>query len=849
MGHAIGIDLGTTNTVVAAVVDGVAVTLADDMQRRLIPSLVSFSPGGEVLVGEAARERRIIDPKNTIYSVKRLIGRPFGAPEVQYIAQRFPFKVARGEADSTLVVAQGTHYALPEISAFVLRRAKKIAEAALGGAVDKAVITVPANFNDLQRAATKLAGKLAGLEVLRILNEPTAAALAYGQAIEDAEKIAVYDLGGGTFDITLLDLNGSVFEVLATAGDTSLGGDDLDNAIAERLAEQFVRVHRFDPRNDTIALARLRIVSEAIKRELSLSAVVEQDVREVVFAPSGAPLDIHVRMSRGEFEVIASPLVDRTFEVTRQSMAAARLTTRDFKRVILVGGSTRMPIIGRRVAELFGQSPNVRVNPDEVVALGAALQANSLVRSGERSRTKRKGSGAPTLGALPPASKASPESARTPTKAGVGATGPGRIPTNRGIEAQKAPAPSPPAAWGQRPAQPSLPRAAPLPRVEPPGAEPPRAEAPRVDPAIQEAMRRFVQESSQDEPPTLQPRPKPPAPRPPRSVEEDLAAYLAGEPPPERVGDKDVSDLVGSAARDAFASENRLELTFPSMARMPADVPELDLGRREPSEPRIPSGPWAASAPARAGAGQPPQLGQDPWSAPKPPIPPPARPSRPGPLTSQPVQPVQPAQPTRSPVQAPPVQTQPLQARPAGQASADRAPLAPPARRTEREEDAARQDARRSMLAQAEGGIEAKEHSALLIDVTPLSLQVETVGGFGDVLVTANTPVPCDKTRIFRTAQDNQRTVTIRVAQGESNRFGENAYLGELLLSGLRPAPRGEVAIAVTFELDADGILNVKAKDRESGTETKATLRLFGAQTDTADIAAMMERQARHMVS
>ncbi|MDB5220642.1 MAG: Chaperone protein DnaK, partial [Myxococcaceae bacterium] len=222
MSHAIGIDLGTTNTVVAAVVDGVAVTLEDEQHRRLLPSVVSFHPSGTVLVGDSARERRLIDPENTIFSVKPLIGRPFDSDEVKAARGRFPFQFTEGAKNSTMVLARDVAYALPEISAFVLRRAKAIAEHALGGAVDRAVITVPANFNDLQRASTKIAGKLAGLEVLRILNEPTAAALAYGQSIAKAEKIAVYDLGGGTFDVTLLDLTGNVFEVLATAGDTAL---------------------------------------------------------------------------------------------------------------------------------------------------------------------------------------------------------------------------------------------------------------------------------------------------------------------------------------------------------------------------------------------------------------------------------------------------------------------------------------------------------------------------------------------------------------------------------------------------------------------------------------------------
>src|SRR4051812_25463277 len=261
MSVAIGIDLGTTNTVVAAVVDGVAVTLEDEHARRLLPSCVSFHPSGTVLVGDAARERRLIDPENTVFSVKPLIGRLFDSEEVVAARGRFPFKLSEGAKNSTMVHARDVHYALPEISAFVLRRAKAIAERALGGPVDRAVITVPANFNDLQRASTKIAGKLAGLDVLRILNEPTAAALAYGQSVAKAEKLAVYDLGGGTFDITLLDLTGNVFEVLATAGDTALGGDDIDRVLATKVALDVVNRFNVDPRTSPATAARLTFLA------------------------------------------------------------------------------------------------------------------------------------------------------------------------------------------------------------------------------------------------------------------------------------------------------------------------------------------------------------------------------------------------------------------------------------------------------------------------------------------------------------------------------------------------------------------------------------------------------------
>ncbi|MGH7295237.1 MAG: Hsp70 family protein, partial [Polyangiaceae bacterium] len=256
MAFAVGVDLGTTNTAVAAVRDGVATTLPDAEGARLIPSVVSFHPSGSVLVGRRALDRRLVDPASTIYSVKRLIGRPWGSPEVEQARGKLPFELAEGPQSATVVKARGESYALPEISAYVLKQAKATAEALLGEPVESAVITVPANFNDLQRAATKTAGRLAGLEVLRILNEPTAAALAYGPQGKDSERIAVYDLGGGTFDVTVLDLAGNVFEVLATAGDTALGGDDIDVVVAERMADDLLKKHRFDARAQPAVFGR-----------------------------------------------------------------------------------------------------------------------------------------------------------------------------------------------------------------------------------------------------------------------------------------------------------------------------------------------------------------------------------------------------------------------------------------------------------------------------------------------------------------------------------------------------------------------------------------------------------------
>src|SRR5262245_44024043 len=265
----VGIDLGTTNTVVGMVKDGQAAAIADENGDKLISSVVIVHPNGNGLVGRVAKERRLQDAKNTIYSIKRLIGRSWDSEEVRKARSRFPLEMREGPGQAALVVARGETYTLPEISAFVLRTAKAVAEVALGTAVERAVITVSANFNDLQRAATKVAGGVAVLEVLRILNEPTAAALAYGYGKSTTERLAVYDFGGGTFDVTLLDLSDNVFEVLATAGNTFLGGDDIDVAIAERMADHFLKQHRYDPRSDPLAFHRFRLAAEELKHRLS----------------------------------------------------------------------------------------------------------------------------------------------------------------------------------------------------------------------------------------------------------------------------------------------------------------------------------------------------------------------------------------------------------------------------------------------------------------------------------------------------------------------------------------------------------------------------------------------------
>jgi molecular chaperone DnaK len=674
MAGAVGIDLGTTNTVVGVVRDGVAATVADPGGFRLIPSVVSFHPSGQTLVGRTALDRRLVDAASTIYSVKRLIGRPWGSPEVEAARGKLPFELREGQSAATQVVVRGEPYSLPEISAFVLRQAKAVAEASLGEPVERAVITVPANFNDLQRAATKIAGKLAGLDVLRILNEPTAAALAYGPQGKDQERIAVFDLGGGTFDITVLDLAGNVFEVLATAGDTALGGDDIDVVLAERMADDLLKRHRFDARAQPMAFGRLRILAEALKRELSSVDQYTVSADDIVPGDRGKAVPWSFRMTRPELEWASLGIVERTFKVCQQALDAASLRAADLDRVILVGGATRMPMVARKVEQFFGRPPVVRINPDEVVALGASIQAALL------DRTKQK-----TAEAM--------QHPRIHERSVVA-----QMLTDDDLEVSDGPV-LPVVSSAKMPAAPKVP-------------------APVINVA---------------EPPSLP------------------GQFLPSAGTKELVFD--------------VPSEN---------SSAPFEI-ELQTAPAEPSRPRM-TVPGAPPPPIRP---RQPTM-QYPYETSEAPAPVAVKPERPAP---------------------PPAQA---------------APPPPP------------------------------RPAPLLIDVTPHSLGVETVGGFCDMLIDANTPVPCDRTRSFATATDNQTTVRVRIAQGESKRFDENTCLGELELAGVAPAPRGATQIAVTFEIDADGILNVKAKNVTTGQETAARIQLVGAQNDPAAMAAMAARQAAH---
>jgi molecular chaperone DnaK len=371
----IGIDLGTTNSVVAVMEGGDVTVIANQEGSRLTPSVVAFTPKGETLVGEPAKRQAVTNPGGTVYSIKRFMGRRHD--EVRNEEKMVPYQVVGGSSDSVKVRVGGKDYTPPEISAMILRKLKEAAESYLGHKIRKAVITVPAYFNDGQRQATKDAGQIAGLEVARIINEPTAAALAYGLDRKKNEKIAVFDLGGGTFDISILDVGDGVFEVLSTNGDTHLGGDDWDEALINYIADEFKKEQSIDLRKDQMALQRLKEAAEKAKKDLSFQTQADINLPFITADASG-PKHLTMTITRSQFERLTDTLFDRCRGPVLRALEDAKLKAADIDEVVMVGGSTRMPRVQQIVKEVFGKEPHKGVNPDEVVAVGAAIQGAVL---------------------------------------------------------------------------------------------------------------------------------------------------------------------------------------------------------------------------------------------------------------------------------------------------------------------------------------------------------------------------------------------------------------------------------------------------------------------------------------
>ena len=379
MGKAIGIDLGTTNSCVAVMEGNEAVVIPNAEGSRTTPSIVAFTEGGDRLVGQIAKRQAVTNPENTIMAVKRLIGRKFEDEQVQRMLKSCPYSIVGAENGDTRVRVRGRDYSPPEISAIVLTKMKEVAEAYLGEEVADAVITVPAYFDDVQRQATKDAGRIAGLNVLRIINEPTAAALAYGASeTTENQRVVVYDLGGGTFDVSILELRDGVFEVKATSGDTFLGGEDFDTRVIDHLAEMFVGEHSMDLREDKMALQRLREAAEKAKHELSTALETDINLPFVAASSDGQPLHLTTTLTRGKLEQLTEDLVSRSLDPCETALSDAGMAKNEIDEVILVGGQTRMPRIQQEVENFFGRAPSKRVDPDEVVAAGAAIQSGVI---------------------------------------------------------------------------------------------------------------------------------------------------------------------------------------------------------------------------------------------------------------------------------------------------------------------------------------------------------------------------------------------------------------------------------------------------------------------------------------
>src|ERR671926_1690172 len=377
MGKVIGIDLGTTNCCVAVLEGGTVQIIPNKEGGRTTPTVVGFTDKGERLVGQIAKRQAVTNASNTVYAVKRLIGRKFSSPEVLKMRESSAFEIVDSPNGDARVRVQSRNYSPPELSGIVLQRLKAAAEDFLGESVTDAIITVPAYFDDTQRQATKDAGKIAGLKIERIINEPTAAALAYGLGKSNVERIAVYDLGGGTFDISILEMNDGVFEVLATSGNTFLGGEDFDERIMSWMADQFLTDTGIDLRQDRLALQRLKEVAERAKCDLSTATETTINL-PCIAADASGPKHFNKTLTREEFETLVKDLVDQTIEPCLTALKDAELQPADVHKVILVGGQTRSPIVERTVEKIFGRKPSSEINPDEVVAMGAAIQGGVL---------------------------------------------------------------------------------------------------------------------------------------------------------------------------------------------------------------------------------------------------------------------------------------------------------------------------------------------------------------------------------------------------------------------------------------------------------------------------------------
>jgi molecular chaperone DnaK len=786
----VGIDLGTSNTVVAHADEGGGVrVMADEGGYKIHPSVVSFHPNGGVVVGAAAKQRKVIDPKNTVYSVKRLIGRTYNAPEVQIAKSRMPFEIKEGANQQPLVVTRGGEFAVPEVSAIVLDHVRNIAAQQLGVPVNRAVVTVPASFNDAQRSATATAGAIAGLTIVRVLNEPTAAALAYGNTRNLNETIAVFDFGGGTFDITILKLHDQVYEVLGTAGDTFLGGDDLDERLVDRMVEKFLAENHIDLRTNEVSMMRLRAVAEQTKIELSRRSRAVVRIDEIAYGVRGQALDLQIEIKRDEFVGQVADLIDRTFPVCQEALAYAGLSIDKIDDVILVGGTTKIPYVRDQVAKFFARAPRTDVSPEDAVAIGAGLQATSLERILKRKSPSK------ITGAQRVPQEFLDDGNTTQTKETITLDD---IDTQSTQTDTDVPVPQVPAEEDSilsllppKPAPPAKRQTAGYPQVRrlptaPPDYDRPAARGQHHD--------RFEERT-------------PPVAGAPiaRLTKHGIPVRESGEaltPPPT----------------PPKPTQPKVTATQPALSRTTSE----QTVRQPPPAPAPPR--QATTAPTLA-------------------APPPPRPSRPATSPPAGLAPLPPMLPPTSPtliVEPPQPPAMPLIAAHAATMMLDPEPST--AASTARGMGPAPGDTAPGFVPPQTYPVHQQAlRNPVVLDVTPRGLGVGTVAGYCEELIRRNSRVPTEIRKLFTTSRDAQDTVRIIVCQGESRRLDNNVVIGDLTLGGLPMRPRGETSIEVTFHLDASGILQVKARDAHTGNEQRASLDLAGAMPQ-AEVQASRER-------
>lgn len=668
-GVILGIDLGTTNTVVAATRNGKTQVLKDAQGRALQPSVVSYHPSGEVLAGLAAKDRRAIDPRNTLFSIKRLIGRGIHARETKEMIARMPFEIVEGERQSVRIKTRAGSFAAAEVSAVVLDHIKKLAETALGHPVSDAVITVPASFSEAQRAATSAAGTIAGLNVLRIINEPTAAAVAFGYQKGLDDIVAVYDFGGGTFDISILKIKGEHFEVLSSAGDSFLGGDDIDERIVSRMTSEFLAKHQLDLRTDAMALQRLYEVAEKLKVDLTRRTRCVAKIDEIAYREGGKALDLHIALTRSELEEMSGDLIRRTFPVCDEALHQAGLRAEQISALVLVGGTTGMPLVREMAAKYFQSTPRSDVHPDEAIAIGAALQGEAL------RMLKR-----------PP-------------------SGPGRV-TQPGMGAITVP----------------------------------------------------IKDTAQ-------------------GVKKNTKALMY------TLAETNTQTDTLTQAENFIQNEGSVEVITGEVT-ITRQQPRTEVD--EPTKETIERGPRAS--------------------------PPPALPLPPGSATA-------------------------INARTKaglGQAlKVERAtalPVSPESITSDLFDE--------SPTLSRDPAFSGVFAAPVISEVTSQALGIATISGFCEHLIKRNTPIPGHAVRVFSTSRDGQESVRLRVCQGNARLFADNTELGDLVLNGIAPAPRGRTQIEVTFRIDVSGRLQVTARDPATGKEQHAELSIIGTQSSAEQSAA-----------